>query len=73
MMLDLELQRVLSAGPYTVIREFAAMLRALKPGEQWLAREFFGYTGEGPTAFNFRSRRNGIVIACSGEEWDALG
>ncbi len=41
--------------PYPVIREFAAMLEALKPGEQgWMGREFFGYTGKGSTAFNFR-------------------
>jgi hypothetical protein len=74
MMLDLEPQRVLyPLSPYPVIREFAAMLQMLKPGEQWLAREFFGYTGKGPTAFNFRSRRNGIVIAFSVEEWGALG
>jgi hypothetical protein len=55
------------------IREFAAMLSALKPGEQWMGREFFGYAGEGPTASSFRSRRNGIVVAFSVEEWGALG
>ncbi len=75
MLLDLEPQRVLyPLEPYPVIREFAAMLKALKPGEQgWMGREFFGYTGQGRTAFNFRRRRNGIVIAFSAEEWRALG
>jgi hypothetical protein len=74
MMLDLEPQRVLyPLASYPVIREFATMLRVLKPGEQWLAREFFGYTGKGPTAFNFPGRRNSIVVAFSVEEWGALG
>ncbi len=74
MVLDLEPQRVLyPLESYPVIREFAAMLSALKPGEQWMGREFFGYTGEGSTAFNFHGRRNGIVVAFSVEEWGALG
>jgi len=74
MMLDLEPQRVLyPLESYPVIREFAAMLSALKPGGQWMGTEFFGYTGEGPTAFNFRSLHNGIVVAFSVEEWGALG
>jgi hypothetical protein len=35
--LDLEPQRVLYLlAPFPVIREFAAMLRMLKPGEQWM-------------------------------------
>jgi hypothetical protein len=33
-------------APFPVIREFAAMLWMLKPGEQWMGREFFGYAGE---------------------------
>ncbi len=74
MLLDLEPQRVLyPLESYPVIREFAAMLSALKPAEQWMGREFFGYTGEGATAFNFRSLHNGIVVAFSVEEWGALG
>jgi hypothetical protein len=35
-----------------MIHEFEAILRTLKPGEQWMSREFFGYTGKGSTAFN---------------------
>jgi hypothetical protein len=75
MLLDLELQRVLHPlESYPVIREFAAMLKALKPGEQWwMGREFFGYTGKGSTAFNLRRRSNGIVVAFSAEAWCALG
>lgn len=74
MLLNLEPQRVLyPLEPYPVIHEFAAMLKALKPGEQWSGREFFGYTGKGDAAFNFRRRGNGIVIAFSAEEWRALG
>ena len=74
MLLNLEPQRVLyPLEPYPVVREFAAMLKVLKPGEQWMGREFFGYTGEGGTAFNFRRRGNGIVVAFSAEEWRALG
>jgi hypothetical protein len=50
------------------------MLSALKPGgEAWMGTEFFGYTGKGSTAFNFRRRRNGIVVAFSVAEWGALG
>ena len=50
------------------------MLKALKPGEPgWMGEEFFGYTGKGSTAFNFRRRSNGIVVAFSAEEWRALG
>jgi len=30
-----------------------------------MGTEFFGYTGKGSTAFNFRRRRNGIVVAFS--------
>jgi hypothetical protein len=46
MLLDLEPQRVLyPLEPYPLIREFAAILKALKPGEQgWMGREFFGYS-----------------------------
>lgn len=74
MLLDLEPQRVLyPLEPYPVIREFAAMLKELKPGESWRSKEFFGYTAKGPTAFNFRRRSNGIVVAFSAEEWRALG
>lgn len=74
LLLDLAPQRVLyPLEPYPAIREFAAMLNALKPREQWMGREFFGYTGEGRTAFNFRRRSNGIVIAFSADEWRALG
>jgi hypothetical protein len=74
MLLDLEPQRVLyPLERYPVIHEFEAMLRTLKPGEQWMGREFFGYTGKGATAFNFRRRSNGIVVAFSAEEWFALG
>jgi hypothetical protein len=59
--------------PYPVIREFAAMLKALKPGQPWMGREFFGYTGRDSTAYNFRRRSNGIVVAFSTEEWRSLG
>jgi len=38
-----------------------------------MGREFFGYTGKDSTAFNFRRRSNGIVIAFSAEEWRVLG
>ena len=38
-----------------------------------MGTEFFGCTGKGPTAFNFRRRRNGIVVAFSVEEWGVLG
>ncbi len=75
LLLDLEPRRVLyPLEPYPVIREFAAMLKALQPGGRgWLGREFFGYTGKGPTAFNFRRRSNGVVVAFAAEEWGALG
>ena len=36
-------------------------------------QEFFGYTGKGSRGFYFRSRRSGIVVAFSAEEWFALG
>jgi len=55
-------------GRYPVIREFAAMLKALKPGEQeWMCREFFGYTSQGPTAFNPKTSvdlRRGKASSC---------
>ena len=35
--------------------------------------QFFGYTGKESTAFNFRRRSNGIVVAFSAEEWGARG
>jgi hypothetical protein len=72
MLLDLEPHRVLyPLEPYPVIREFAAMLTGLKPGDQRRGREFFGYTSE--NAFHFRRRSNGISITFSPEEWRALG
>jgi hypothetical protein len=74
MLLDLAPQRVLyPLDPYPVIREFAAMLKALKPGQPWMGREFFGYTGRDFTAYNFRRRSNGIVVGFSAEEWRSLG
>ena len=75
LLLDLEPQRVLyPLETYPVICEFAAMLKALKPGGPgWMGREFFGYTGKNSTAFNFRRRSNGIVVAFSAQEWRALG
>ena len=33
-----------------------------------MGREFLGYSGTGSTAFNFRSRRNGVVFALSSGE-----
>jgi len=72
MLLDLEPNRVLyPLEPYPVIREFAAMLTGLKPGDQQRGREFFGYTSE--NAFHFRRRSNGISMTFSPEEWRALG
>jgi hypothetical protein len=47
------------------------MLGALKPGEQWMGKEFFS-PAIGSTAFNFRRRSNGIVVAFSVEGWGAL-
>jgi hypothetical protein len=59
--------------PYPVIREFGAMLKALKPGEQggWPGRS--SVTRQGLIAFNFRRRSNGIVAAFSAEECVGLG
>jgi len=44
--------RSLAFDYLAVIHEFEAMLRTLKPGEQWMSGEFFGYTGKGSTAIN---------------------
>jgi hypothetical protein len=74
MLLDLERYHVLyPLEPYPVIREFAAMLGALKPSEQWTGREFFGYADRTGASFQFRRRNNGITITFSSEEWRALG
>ena len=74
MLLVLEPHRVLyPLEPYPVIREFDAMLKALKSGEElWQGREFFGYTGKGDGAFNFRRTSNGITLNFSSDEWAAL-
>jgi hypothetical protein len=74
MLLDLGPHRVLyPLESYPVIREFAAMLWALKPGEQWTGREFFGYADRTGASFQFRRRINGITLTFSAEEWRALG
>jgi hypothetical protein len=74
MLLDLAPQHVFyPLDSYPVIREFAAMLRAIKPGVSWTGREFFGYTGKDAKAFNFHRRSNGIVIVLSAKEWHDLG
>jgi len=74
MLFDLTAHRVLyPLEPYPVVREFAAMLKALKPGALWTGREFFGYTGKDAAAFDFRRRSSGISIAFSEDEWSALG
>ncbi len=74
MLLVLEPHRVLyPLEPYPVIREFDVMLKALASGEQlWRGREFFGYTGKGDGAFNFRRISNGITLNFSSDEWAAL-
>src|SRR5271155_5787315 len=73
MLLDFRPQRVLyPLGPYPVIREFAAMVSRLKPGEQWSGRYFFGYSSEGSRAFNFYRRGDGVVVGFSAEEWGGL-
>lgn len=49
MMLDLEPQRVLyPLESYPVIREFAAMLIALQPGEQWMGQRVLRLRRRGP-------------------------
>ena len=74
MLLDSGQHRVLyPLESYPVIREFAALLGALKPSEQWTGREFFGYADRAGGLFQFRRRSNGITITFSGEEWPALG
>src|ERR1700722_252235 len=74
MLLDLAPQHVLyPLDSYPVIREFSAMLRAVKPGIPWKGREFFGYAGKGATAFNFHRRSNRIALAFTAEEWRWLG
>jgi hypothetical protein len=74
MLLVLEPHRVLyPLEPYPVIREFDVMLTALASGEQlWRGQEFFGYTGKGDGAFNFRRIGNGITLNFSSDEWAAL-
>lgn len=73
MLLDLEPQRVLyPLEPYPVIREFSAMLGALKPGEQWMGREFFRLHRQGLDGIQLppaEQRR----VAFSVAEWGALG
>ena len=74
MLLDLQPYRVLyPLEPYPVIRDFATMLGALKPGEQWRGQEFFGYADRTGASFQFRRRSNGITLSFSNEEWRALG
>jgi hypothetical protein len=67
-------QRVLyPLDTYPVIREFDRMVKALASGEQfWRGREFFGYTGKGEAAFNFRRKSNGITLDFSPDEWAAV-
>ena len=74
MLLVLEPHRVLyPLEPYPVIREFDVMLKALASGEHlWQGREFFGYTGKGDGAFNFRRISNGITLNFSSDEWAAV-
>ena len=74
MLLVLDPHRVLyPLEPYPVIREFDVMLKALASGEEfWTGREFFGYTGKGDGAFNFRRISNGITLNFSYDEWAAL-
>jgi hypothetical protein len=71
MLLVLEPHRVLyPLEPYPVIREFDVMLKALTSGERfWRGPEFFGYTGKGDAAFNFRRNSNGITLNFSSDEW----
>jgi hypothetical protein len=74
MLLDLAPHHVFyPLDSYPVIREFAAMLRAVKPGVSWTGREFFGYTGKDAKAFSFHRRSNGIVLVFSAKEWNDLG
>jgi hypothetical protein len=74
MLLDLGPHRVLyPLDSYPVIREFAALLGALKPSEQWTGREFFGYADRTGGSFQFRRRSNGITITFSSDEFRALG
>jgi hypothetical protein len=67
-------QRVLyPLDTYPVICEFDRMVKALSSGEQfWRGREFFGYTGRGEAAFNFRRNSNGITLDFSPDEWTAV-
>jgi len=60
---------MLSAGPLSG----DSRLRRDAAGTQARRAEFFGYTGDGPPAFNFRSRRNAHRDRFSEEEWSALG
>ncbi len=61
-------------GSYPEIREFAAMLQELKPGEIWNGVHFYAFTtGQSKTAqLLFRRYRDGVTLGFSVEEWECL-
>jgi hypothetical protein len=61
-------------GSYPEIREFAAMLQGLKPGEVWNGVHFYAFTdGESkPAQLMFRRYRDGVTLGFSVDEWECL-
>ena len=63
-------------GTYPEIREFAAMLEHLGPGESWRGVHFRAHTQqnapEKPVRFYFHNMRDGITLGLSSEEWQRL-
>jgi hypothetical protein len=61
-------------GSYPEIREFAAMLQELTPGEIWNGVHFYAFTtAQSRTAqLLFRRYRDGVTLGFSVEEWECL-
>jgi hypothetical protein len=63
-------------GTYPEIREFAAMLERVGPGESWRGVNFRGRAEqdapEKPVRFYFHNMRDGIALGLSSEEWQRL-
>ena len=63
-------------GAFPEIREFAAMLDRMKPGETWSGVYFHGYTIVGAdtdsTQFVFYRHRDGVALGFFMDEWQRL-
>jgi hypothetical protein len=67
---------IYTVSTYAQIREFNAMLKAVKFGQRWKGEHFFSFaheaSAEGPAYYQFRRETDGVTLSFSEVQWAEL-